>query len=163
MQEIKYLYELAKKNKFCFRVTPPPVMWAQRNSVLFVTICLEDCANPTVKVEPEKLYFKGVGGTDMKVHEVTINFYKEIDATKTIQKSQGRSFEFVLTKKEEGPFWPRLTKENNKFHWLKSDFNKWKDEDDSEDEEAGGAAGGRDLEEVNTKILFSYFQLINPF
>ncbi|XP_043471325.1 prostaglandin E synthase 3 [Leptopilina heterotoma] len=130
------------------QVTPPPVLWAQRNSVLYVTICLEDCANPTVKVEPEKLFFKGVGGTDKKVHEVTINFYKEIDPTKTIEKPQGRIFEFVLAKKEEGPYWPRLTKENNKFHWLKSDFNKWKDEDDSEDEETGGGAGRQDLEEM---------------
>jgi prostaglandin-E synthase len=34
-------------------------------------------------------------------------------------------------------------KEKNKYHWLKTDFNKWKDEDESEDEE-----GGQDLEEV---------------
>lgn len=33
--------------------------------------------------------------------------------------------------KEESKWWPRLLKENKKYHWLKVDFNKWKDEDDS--------------------------------
>ena len=121
-------------------------MWAQRNHILYVTICLEDCKDPIIKVEPEKLYFKGTGGTERKMHEVTINFYKEIDPDKTVQSPKGRNFEFVLAKKEEGPYWPRLTKENKKFHWLKSDFNKWKDEDDTDEET--GFESGRDLEEV---------------
>lgn len=130
-------------------------MWAQRNTILYLTVCLEDCKDPTIKVEPEKLFFKGIGGTDRKLHEVTINFYKEVDPEKTVQSPKGRNFEFVLTKKQEGPYWPRLTKENKKFHWLKSDFNKWKDEDDTDDE--GGFEGGRDLEEVF--IIFCLFDL----
>ncbi|XP_015601246.1 prostaglandin E synthase 3 isoform X1 [Cephus cinctus] len=129
------------------QLPPPPVMWAQRSNVLYVTICLEDCKDPTLKIEAEKIYFKGVGGTERKLHEVTINLYKEIDPEKTIQSLKGRNYELVLTKKEDGPYWPRLTKENKKFHWLKSDFNKWKDEDDSDDE--GGMEGsGRDLEDM---------------
>lgn len=69
-----------------------------------------------------------------------------------------RVIEFVLKKKnEEEPFWPRLTNEKVKHHWLKVDFNKWKDEDDSEDEvEGGGGMGGfggdMDLESVNIPI-----------
>lgn len=58
--------------------------------------------------------------------------------------------EFALEKAEEGPYWERLLKDKSKQHWLKVDFNKWKDEDDSEDE---GGAGGADLEEV--KIVSS--------
>jgi hypothetical protein len=54
-----------------------------------------------------------------------------------------RVIEFALEKKDAGPYWDRLVKEKNKYHWLKTDFNKWKDEDESEDEE-----GGQDLEEV---------------
>jgi len=57
--------------------------------------------------------------------------------------------EFALEKKDGGPFWDRLIKEKNKYHWLKTDFNKWKDEDESEDEEGGG---GHDLEEVGTSL-----------
>ncbi|XP_031786257.1 prostaglandin E synthase 3 isoform X1 [Nasonia vitripennis] len=127
-------------------VTPPPVMWAQRSNLLFVTICLEDCKNPTIRIEADKVYFKGVGGTEKKEHEVTINLYKEIDSDKAVQSPKGRNFELVLYKKESGPFWPRLTKENKKFHWLKSDFNKWQDEDDSEEE--GGNMDPNSLEEM---------------
>jgi prostaglandin-E synthase len=69
------------------------------------------------------------------MHEITINLYKACEPDKTIQIPKGRNFEILLFKKERGPpFWPRLTKENQRFHWLKSDFNKWQDEDDSEDE-----------------------------
>ncbi|XP_046480713.1 co-chaperone protein daf-41 isoform X1 [Neodiprion pinetum] len=132
------------------QVTPPPVMWAQRSNVVYVTICLEDCKDPTIKVEPDKIYFYGIGGTERKAHEVTINLYKEIDPEKTIQTPKGRNFELVLTKKTLGPYWPHLTKDKQKYHWLKSDFNKWQDEDDSEDEASfgGGGGGNRDLEEM---------------
>ncbi|KAG8039706.1 hypothetical protein G9C98_000435, partial [Cotesia typhae] len=105
------------------KITPPPVLWAQRKSHLYVTFCLEDCKDPTINIEAEKIYFKGVGGTEHKEHEVIINLYGEVDPEITIKNAKGRLFEVILYKKKEGPFWPRLTKENNKFHWLKMDFN----------------------------------------
>lgn len=125
-------------------------MWAQRRDLVYLTVCLEDCKDPVIKVETDKVYFKGIGGTEKKLHEVTINLFKEIDADKTIQAPKGRIFELVLFKKESGPFWPRLTKENSKFHWLKSDFNKWQDEDDSEEE---GGMESNNLEEVKKKLV----------
>ena len=66
----------------------------------------------------------------------------------SLQKSKfavrPRVIEFALEKKEEGPYWDRLLAEKTKQHWLKVDFNKWKDEDESEDED-----GGQNLEEVS--------------
>jgi len=54
----------------------------------------------------------------------------------------GRYIEIVLQKtSEDVKYWPHLTKEKKKYHWLKVDFKKWKDEDDSEDE-TGGSSGG---------------------
>ena len=61
-----------------------------------------------------------------------------------------RVIEFALEKKESGPYWKRLVKDEKKQHWLKIDFNKWKDEDESDDE----AGGGQDLEEVRNPTLF---------
>ena len=61
-----------------------------------------------------------------------------------------RVIEFALEKKESGPYWKRLVKDEKKQHWLKIDFNKWKDEDESDDE----AGGGQDLEEVRNPALF---------
>ena len=39
--------------------------------------------DPVITVEKKKLYFKGVGGTEMKEHEVTMEFFKEIDTEKS--------------------------------------------------------------------------------
>ena len=55
------------------------VTWAQRNNLVFLTICLEDCNSPDIKVEKDSLYFKGIGGPDKKTHEVTMKFFKEVD------------------------------------------------------------------------------------
>lgn len=54
-------------------------MWAQRNNIIFLTICLEDCKNPEIKIDSNKVYFHGLGGTEKKNHEVTIELYKEVD------------------------------------------------------------------------------------
>lgn len=127
-------------------VTPPPIMWAQRTNCVFLTVCLEDCKSPDIKLEADKIFFSGVGGTEKKKYEVTLNLYKEIDPEKSAKFLRDRNIELVLKKKEEGPYWPQLTKEKQKFHWLKVDFNKWKDEDDSDDEFGGGQS--EDLEEM---------------
>ncbi|CAB3361689.1 Hypothetical predicted protein [Cloeon dipterum] len=131
------------------QITPPMVTWAQRQGVVFLTICLEDCKEPEVKIEPNSVFFKGVGGTENKPHEVTINLFKEVDSEKSAFFPRDRNIELVLKKKDDGPYWPQLTKEKQKFHWLKVDFNKWRDEDDSDDE---GTGQNQDLDEIMRQI-----------
>jgi len=122
---------------------PPLVTWAQRNNLVFLTVCVEDCDKPEIKVETESLYFKGTGGPDKKTHEVTMKFFKPIDTEKSKYAVRPRVIEFALEKKEAGPYWDRLLADKTKQHWLKIDFNKWKEEDESDDEE-----GGQNLEEM---------------
>ena len=57
------------------------VTWAQRNNLVFLTICLEDCDKESteIKVETDSLHFKGTGGPDKKPHEVYMKFFKELD------------------------------------------------------------------------------------
>ena len=62
-----------------FSAPPPLVKWAQRPNLIFLTVCLEDCKEPKIQVDADKLYFKGIGGPENKEHEVTIEFLKEID------------------------------------------------------------------------------------
>lgn len=141
-----------------------PVIWAQRNTVVYVTICLEDCKNPDIKIEPEQVYFRGVGGPEKKVYEVTIPLYAKVEPEVRIicllinfltliivilQNSKtsvgGRYIELVLQKpSEDTKYWPHLTKEKKKYHWLKVDFKKWKDEDETDDETVGGGDGNID-------------------
>ncbi|XP_026272634.1 co-chaperone protein daf-41 [Frankliniella occidentalis] len=131
---------------------PPPVQWAQRANVVFATICVEDCKSPDLQIEADKIYFKGTGGAEKKKYEVTIPLFKEVDPEKCLKSVRDRNIELILKKKDDGPYWPSLLKDKKKVHWLKVDFNKWKDEDDSEDElggmGGGGGGGGEDLEEM---------------
>ena len=126
-----------KANKMATPVPPPLVKWAQRPSLLLITICLEDCKNSKVDIKSEYLHFEGTGGPDKKNHEVRIDFLKEIDPEKSKYSVNDRVIHFALQKKEEGPYWERLLKEKTKQHWLKVDFNKWKEEDESDDEQGG--------------------------
>lgn len=125
---------------------PPLVLWAQRSDKLFLTVELEDCKNPDIKLEKDKLYFRGKSDSiqqdaDHSEHEVTIEFYKPINPDESKHAVRARATEFVITKAESA-WWPRLLKDSTKQHWLKVDFPKWKDEDDSEDEGGDGMMGG---------------------
>ena len=140
----------------------PSVSWAQREKIVFVTINVSDVKDPEIKVslkkkwttvltnpfhsyqvEKNSLYFKGTAAADKKVYELNMKLLKEIDPEKTKYQVRDRCIEFALEKVEEGPYWERLLEEKTKQHWLKVDFGKWKDEDDSDAE-----AGGGDLEDM---------------
>lgn len=91
----------------------------------------------------DSLFFKGIGLPENKHHEVTINFFKKINPDKVASKNSGRCYEFVIQKADSASeYWPSLTTDKKKPHWLKVDFNKWKDEGSDDDSEAGGMAGG---------------------
>lgn len=69
------------------------------------------------------------------MYEVKIPLYKEIDPEKSKSFNRGRCIEVILAKaKTDEPYWPSLTAGGKKHHWLKCDFNKWQDEDESGDE-----------------------------
>lgn len=46
---------------------------------MYVTICVEDCKNPDIKIEPEQIVFHGVAGLQQKVYEITIPLYAVIE------------------------------------------------------------------------------------
>ena len=64
-----------------------------------------------------------------------IRLLKEILPERAKYQVRPRGIEIALEKVKEGPYWERLLEEKTKQHWLKIDFEKWKDEDDSEEEE----------------------------
>ncbi|XP_026726083.1 uncharacterized protein CG16817-like [Trichoplusia ni] len=116
--------------------TPPSVSWAQRSARVFLTFNVE-CEKPDIKIEKKAVIFKGICTPDQKLHEVVISLYADIDPDKSAYTNKGRLIEVVLTKeKTDLPFWPALTSDKKKHHWLKVDFNRWQDEDESGDEMA---------------------------
>ena len=111
-----------------------------------------------INVEAKKLVFKGVGGTEMKEHEVTMEFFKEIDPDKSKFAVRPREVQFgpkkvhspvistfqisfVLEKVEEGPYWDRLLESKLKQHYLKIDHKNWVDEDEEEEPGQGQDLG----------------------
>ena len=83
----------------------------------------------------------------------------------------GREFAFLIRKQSSGPYWPRLLSvDQGKPHWLRTDFDKWKDEGEDEDDvdltnpfgpavdfskmaSMSGLGGGQHAEEVRAPFL----------
>lgn len=66
-------------------------------------------------------------------YEYTIELFEDIVPAESKYGVLPRHIPMVLMKKSiEGPFWPRLTKEKVRMPQLKTDFDKWKEEDDSD-------------------------------
>ncbi|XP_017141245.1 uncharacterized protein CG16817 isoform X2 [Drosophila miranda] len=121
---------------------PPPVSWAQRSDLVYVIIDVE-CKDIEQnfcfarRVTENSFTFKGVNALDAsKKYEVTLNFFGTVDPGKVTSKNIGRCLEFTIPKKASGPFWPSLTTDKTKLHFLKANFAKWRDESDDEEGQA---------------------------
>lgn len=121
----------------------PEVTWAQRSSSsdpvknhVFLTIVASDVPEKDLKLDlqPTKLSFKGASTSKKVTYAVDLEFYDEIDPKESKIINTGRDIELVLRKKElKEEYWPRLLKEIKKMHFLKTDFDKWVDEDEQDE------------------------------
>ncbi|EAW17390.1 Hsp90 cochaperone SBA1 [Aspergillus fischeri NRRL 181] len=122
----------------------PEVTWAQRSSssdpernYLYVNIKTPDVAKSAadLKITATNVSFTGETNKGVKYH-VSLDLYAEIDPENSKVNHTDREVELVLRKKElKEEYWPRLVKDTQKLHFLKTDFDKWVDED--EQDEAG--------------------------
>lgn len=86
------------------------------------------------RVTENTFFFKGVNALDAsKKYEVTLNFYQSVVPQKVTSKNIGRCLEFTIPKQDCGPYWPTLTTDKTKLHFLKANFAKWRDESDDEE------------------------------
>jgi prostaglandin-E synthase len=120
-------------------ISTPCVIWAQRHNCIFLTVEVSDAKDPVIKVEDQSVSFEALAGSgaDAKQYKVVVDLFDKINPDNSAHAVRGRVTEFCLKKVDE-KFWPRLTQSTEKHHWLKIDFNKWVDEDDSDDERKGG-------------------------
>eukprot|EP00761_Pharyngomonas_kirbyi_P011575 gb/GECH01011601.1/.p1 GENE.gb/GECH01011601.1/~~gb/GECH01011601.1/.p1 ORF type:complete len:168 (+),score=49.74 gb/GECH01011601.1/:1-504(+) len=114
----------------------PMMYWAQREDAIYLTLDVPDSSDVDIDLKPEKMHFKGVGGSERKQYECEIEFFDEINKEESKYRVGARNIFFHLAKKEN-KWWDRLLKQKGKNNFLHVDWNKWKDEDES-DEEAGG-------------------------
>ncbi|KAJ5558818.1 hypothetical protein N7535_009301 [Penicillium sp. DV-2018c] len=138
----------------------PEVTWAQRSSdsepernYLYVNIKAADVpkSEATLSITEKNVTFKGPSKKGV-TYSVSLDLFAEIDPENSKVNHSDREVELVLRKKElKTEFWPRLLESKQKMHFLKTDFDKWVDEDEQdeagEDDYAnnfGGGFGGED-------------------
>ncbi|KAG9239193.1 HSP20-like chaperone [Amylocarpus encephaloides] len=132
----------------------PEVLWAQRSSAtdaeknyLYVTITVPDVQPVNLKLDVQTTSLKFAGHSDSlkRDYAIDLELYGEIDIEHTKVNHTAKNVQLVLQKKElKEEFWPRLLKEAKKVHFLKTDFDKWVDEDEQDEapEDDPAAAGG---------------------
>jgi len=132
----------------------PEVLWAQRSSktdaaknYIYLTISVPDVSESNLKLDitSSTLTFTGHSDSLKKTYHLDLAFYADIEQKETKINHTSKNVELVLRKKElKEEFWPRLLKDAKKVHYLKTDFDKWVDEDEQEEapEEDLGAMGG---------------------
>ncbi|PHH63270.1 hypothetical protein CDD81_6127 [Ophiocordyceps australis] len=118
----------------------PEVLWAQRSSVadasknfIYLTISVPDIPKDGLQldIKPTSLTFTGTSGTLKRKYHLELEFYAEIDPAGSKINHTSKNIEMKLQKKElKEEYWPRLLKDSKKLHFLKTDFEKWVDEDE---------------------------------
>ncbi|TVY62895.1 Protein wos2 [Lachnellula suecica] len=133
----------------------PEVLWAQRSNktdaaknFIYLTITVPDVQASKLKLDltPTSLSFAGHSDSLKRDYALELEFYAEIDKAESKINHTAKNIELVLRKKElKEEFWPRLLKDAKKVHFLKTDFDKWVDEDEQdeapEDDLAGNMGG----------------------
>lgn len=162
------------------KTVTPEVLWAQRSSTsdaeknyLLLTISIPNCVpEPTVVIEANSIGIKAKSSSNTdETFELHIDLLKEIVPETSLHKiANGQHYFMKLFKKDlELEYWPRLTKEKIKYNNIKTDFNKWVDEDEQEtvaaqDDQmannmfggaggAGGAGGMPDMSGIDMEAL----------
>ncbi|KAJ3576267.1 hypothetical protein NP233_g515 [Leucocoprinus birnbaumii] len=139
--------------------THPEVLWAQRSSetdeeknIIYLTVNLPDIDQSTLdySLTGTEFKFKTKAGVDQpREYECDLVFFDEIDPEKSSKKISSRALDLKLQKKTlKEEYWPRLTKDKNRF--VKTNFDKWVDEDEQDpsvqekddDYEGMGGMGG---------------------
>lgn len=116
----------------------PEIRWAQRSSssspeknILYLTVCVPDLEDEKISLSPKSFSIEGHDGTNK--YSAKFDFYEEIVPEKSLRHKSGQGYVFVLRKKEaKDEFWPRLTLDKTRRLWIKTDFDKWVDEDEQE-------------------------------
>lgn len=140
----------------------PELRWAQRSNesdlsknIIWITICVPDLANFDVNTTDTK--FKFTGKDANRDYFVEFDLFEEIDSSLTKEFPTSQHIVVELHKKQaKAEYWPRLTKDSARKPYIKTDFDKWVDEDEQDPKEEnpygnfdmssmlGGAGAGAD-------------------
>jgi len=114
----------------------PNVLWAQRKDRVLLTIDVPDIL-PAPKIDLTAAYLSFAGdGPGGKHYEFKLDFFKEVNVEQSRWGVLPRHIQLNIVKQESGPYWDRLTQDSGKKWFLKTDWGKWVEEDESEGKHA---------------------------
>jgi hypothetical protein len=110
----------------------PPMIWAQDETRVFVTIKLQDIRDEDVTFQPGHFLFKGRVGNPEVFYDYTFQLFEDVlpDDPDTKYNKYGRYLQLNLRKKDSSIWWPRLAKTTNKLHHVRIDWEKWVEGED---------------------------------
>ncbi len=112
----------------------PTIKWAQRKDRLFIKIDVVEVQNPKIEiVNGTTLTFQGSDKTIKYALDLELYGEVEVDPEEFKYASKARNIFLNIKKKESGPYWPRLTKENRKFNYIQIDWTYYIDEDEEDE------------------------------
>jgi len=121
----------------------PNIKWAQRKDRVFLTVDHRDIENEKIEwVSPTQLKIEVT--SDKKTFAADLELFGEINIEESKWNKNGLHLQFNLVKKEEGPYWKRLLKEDKKHNHITVDWSKYVDEDEEEEEGQKGLGGDWD-------------------
>jgi hypothetical protein len=136
-------------------VMTPTVLWAQRPDRLYLTIELWEAENVKMAF-PDSTHFSFEAQSGQQAYKLSLEFYGAVKTTfATAAEDEAGDVKSVITnrhitlevmKESSGAYWPRLLKASGKNHFIKTDFDKWVDEDElhatPENDFGGGMGAG---------------------
>lgn len=123
----------------------PTVLWAQRSSeddaaknIIYLTIQISDPIDLKIDLKSDHLIIDSKSNDSVYSsidYHLQIDFFKEIDPDQSKINTENGSHIFMILRKkdQQEEYWPRLTKEKLKYHYIKTDFDKWVDEDEQDE------------------------------
>lgn len=94
-------------------------------------------------VTSSSLDLKAKSSTSEEEYDLHIDFFKEIDVSSIHKTITGSHIFFILVKKDlDEEFWPRLTKEKVKYRNIRTDFDRWVDEDEQDEQDPADELAG---------------------
>ena len=127
----------------------PTLKWAQRKDKLYITINVVHSKTPKIEINGKKMKYEGTDGT--KNYSFEIELYDEIDTENSKYTLDTRNIFLNLKKKKSGDYWPRLTFDKVKFHWIEIDWNYFVDEDEEEEAKEPNFEG-KNLNEISENL-----------
>jgi hypothetical protein len=122
------------------QILHPEVLWAQRSSdtdegknVVYLSVNAIDLQHPKVELTASGVTVEGVQKQTDAVYKASLEFYEDIDVKTSKYHTTDRGVIFILCKATlTSEYWPRLTKSTKKEHFIRTDFDKWVDEDEQD-------------------------------